>query len=207
MKSCSKVSYKITAAAWMCWTRLNRWKRRTSRAKRWNTPHSRRFARSPCGYLFTIVDCAPGLSESTLATICESEQVILVTTAELPAVRNIVRYIDHLTQLEYPTEQVQVVLNRDSKKTTITDDQIEKAIRRKISLRIPNSYADVSKAINAGIPVLLDRRSEFGAAFEQWATSLITKRPKVAVVSKESSTLLQGLGLRRLLTNEGGKGR
>src|SRR4029077_17873396 len=39
-------------------------------------------------YQFVVVDCPPGLTEGTLASIAQSEQVAIVMTAELPSVRN-----------------------------------------------------------------------------------------------------------------------
>src|SRR6266404_1032107 len=67
-------------------------------------------------YQFVIVDCPPGLSEGTLACISQSEHVAIVMTAELPSVRNTVRYIEHLSKLGYSSSSIHVVLNRHSKK-------------------------------------------------------------------------------------------
>jgi len=123
-------------------------------------------------YPFVIVDCPPGLREGTLACISQSDQVAIVMTAELPSVRNTVRYIEHLSSLGYNSKSVHVVLNRHSKKGPLSDDRVEKALGRQISIRVPNSYNEVIRAINAGTPISSGNKSDFGAAMQRWAQEL-----------------------------------
>ena len=123
-------------------------------------------------YQFVIVDCPPGLSEGTLACISQSEHVAIVMTAELPSVRNTVRYVEHLSKLGYNSSSIHLVLNRYSKKGPLSDDRIEKALGRQISLRVPNSYNEVIRAINTGAPINSRNKSDFGAAIQKWAHEL-----------------------------------
>src|SRR5437867_11554918 len=120
-------------------------------------------------YHFVIVDCPPGLTDGTRACISQSEQVAIVMTAELPSVRNTVRYIEHLSKLGYSSSSIHVVLNRHSKKGPLSDDRVEKALGRNISYRIPNSYSEVIRAINAGAPITSQSKSDFSAAIQKWA--------------------------------------
>ncbi|MGB2900505.1 MAG: AAA family ATPase [Candidatus Acidiferrum sp.] len=123
-------------------------------------------------YHFVIVDCPPGLTDGTRACISQSEQVAIVMTAELPSVRNTVRYIEHLSKLGYSSSSIHVVLNRHSKKGPLSDDRIERALGRAISLRVPNSYNEVIRAINSGAPISSGSKSDFGAAIQRWAHEL-----------------------------------
>src|SRR5256712_5612325 len=123
-------------------------------------------------YHFVIVDCPPGLTDGTRACISQSEQVAIVMTAELPSVRNTVRYMEHLSRLGYNSSSIHVVLNRHSKKGPLSDERIEKALGREISLRVPNSYNDVIRAINTGAPIPSGNKSDFGAAIQKWAHEL-----------------------------------
>ena len=125
-------------------------------------------------YHFVIIDCPPGLTDGTRACISQSEQVAIVMTAELPSVRNTVRYIEHLSKLGYSSSSIHVVLNRHSKKGPLSDDRIEKALGRAISLRVPNSYNEVIRAINSGAPISSGSRSDFGAAIQKWAHELVS---------------------------------
>lgn len=124
-------------------------------------------------YQFVVIDCPPGLTDSTLACVSQSDQIAIIMTAELPSVRNAVRYIEYLERLGYNSDSIQVVLNRHSKRGPLSDDRIEKALGRSISLHVPNSYNEVIRAINSGAPIP-PGKSDFGAAIQQWARDITT---------------------------------
>lgn len=119
-------------------------------------------------YAFVVVDCPPGLTDSTFACISQSDHIAIVLTAELPSVRNAVRYIQYLEKSGCGSQKIHVVLNRHSKRGPLDDDRIEKALGRPISVRVPNSYNEVIRAINAGAPIPAGK-SDFGAAIQKWA--------------------------------------
>jgi pilus assembly protein CpaE len=147
-------------------------------------------------YTYVVVDCPPGLTEVTSACIAQSDHVAIVMTAELPSVRNTVRYLEHLSRLGYESNILQIVLNRHSKRGPLTDEKIEKALQRNISIRIPNSYAEVIRAINAGAPITSDQRSDFSGAIQDWARMLMTSRTATkekSVAAKASSTGMLGI--------------
>ncbi len=127
-------------------------------------------------YQFVVLDLPPGLTDATLAAISQSDQVAIVLTAELPAVRNAVRYIEHLAKLGYGSSAIRIVLNRHSKKGPLADDKVEKALQRPISYRIPNSYNELIRAINAGVPIGRETRSEFAQAMNAWAQEVIAAK-------------------------------
>jgi pilus assembly protein CpaE len=122
-------------------------------------------------YAYIVVDCPPGLSDATLACVAQSDQVAVVLTAELPAIRNAVRYNEHLAKIGYNVDNIHLVLNRHSKKGPLTDEKVEKALQRPISLRVPNCYDEVIRAINTGKPITGDK-SGYSAAIQKWARDL-----------------------------------
>src|SRR3954471_5327018 len=130
-------------------------------------------------YQFVVVDCPPGLTDGTLASIAQSDKVAIIMTAELPSVRNAGRYMEHLSKLGYGANSIQVVLNRHSKKGPLTDERVEKALGRGVSFRIPNSYSEVIRAINAGAPIASASKSDFSTAIQAWAHDLVASRESV----------------------------
>ena len=135
-------------------------------------------------YQFVVIDCPPGLTDTTLACISQSDQIAVVMTAELPSVRNADRYIEYLERLGYSTDAIQIVLNRHSKRGPLSDDRIEKALGRSISLHVPNSYNEVIRAINSGAPIP-PGKSDFAAAIQKWARDITssTGRKTTAVAA------------------------
>jgi pilus assembly protein CpaE len=140
-------------------------------------------------YQIVVVDCPPGLSDVTLACISRSDQVVIVLTAELPSIRNAVRYIEHLERLGYDANKIQIVLNRHSKRGPLADDRIEKALGRKISVRVPNSYNEVIKAINAGAPIA-SGKSDFGEAIQAWARNILNNTGDRAMAQSQAGGVM-----------------
>lgn len=143
-------------------------------------------------YAYVVIDCPPGLTELTLACIAQSDKVGIVMTAELPAVRNTVRYLQHLGKLGYEAN-VQVVLNRYSKRGPLSDERIEKTLQRRISMRIANDYQEVIRAINAGAPITSQQKSEFAAGIRGWARDLAGSRNPVAAKAAAAAPSSGGL--------------
>ena len=126
-------------------------------------------------YELVIIDCAPGLDSYNVGSIDRADAVYLVAAPELPSVRNLVRYLEHLTRFDCPPEKTRIVINRYDKRSAIRDDQIEKTIRMPISFLVPNSYAEVVGAINSGTPVPANAKTELAIMIEQWVDTLVDK--------------------------------
>ncbi len=97
-----------------------------------------------------VLDGMRGFDERTLAALDASDQVLLVVTQEVAAVRNAQRCLDVFRRLGYPAEKVQVVLNRFQKGATITAEIVEETLEIPPAARIANDYAAVSRASSAG---------------------------------------------------------
>jgi pilus assembly protein CpaE len=149
-------------------------------------------------YQFVVVDCPPSLTETTRACIAMSEQVAIVMTADLPSVRNAVSYLEYLSKLGYSSETVHIVLNRYSKKGPLSDERIEQSLGRPITLRVPNSFNEVIRAINSGSPVLSRNKSAFSAAIQSWTHGLVTPANGTGAGASMPASIPSG-GLRALL--------
>ena len=123
-------------------------------------------------YDYVIMDCSTSLSESNLAVIDGSAQVYLVATPEISAIRDLSRYVDSLANVKDTTEKIQVVINRFSSQYAVSVEQIEKAIRLPVAMRLPNSYLELVRSVNLGEPVSPKRKSEFSGQFVKWSNSL-----------------------------------
>jgi pilus assembly protein CpaE len=126
-------------------------------------------------YELVLVDCAPGLNAYNVGAIDRSDAVFLVAAPELPSIRNLVRYLEHLRRFNCPKEKTRVIINRYDKRAAIREDQIEKTIRTPISFLVPNSYAEVINAINSGTPISISARTELAATFRRWIDTLAEK--------------------------------
>ncbi len=144
-------------------------------------------------YEFVLLDCAPGLNAQNVEAIRRSDFLYLVTTPEVPALRNVARILSFLARNEFAQDKVQVVVNRHSKKDTIGEEEIEKAIRKKIYWKIPNQYHQVIRTINAGDPSAHLENSEVVRCLLPWAKGLLGS-PDLKTSKKPSKGLLNLFG-------------
>jgi len=123
-------------------------------------------------YDYLILDCETSLGEANLAVMDSSDQICLVATPEIGAVRDLSRYIDNLSRNEQATAKLQVIINRHSSSGSIGIEQIEKAIRVPVQTKITNNYSECQRAINLGEPVSPEKKSEFVSQIAKWAANL-----------------------------------
>ena len=146
-------------------------------------------------YEYVFVDCVPGLNEHNFPAVENADKIYLISTTEIPSLRNVARVLDYINRQDRGSEICQVVVNRyNSKFITISDTQIEKAIRKGIHLRIPNQYSEVIKSVNTGNPLVLSARSDFARALGTWADSLMQK-PVTGAPKKATRGVLGILGM------------
>jgi pilus assembly protein CpaE len=142
-------------------------------------------------YEFVVVDCAPGLNDQNVEVIRRADHLYLVTVPEVPALRNVARLLDYLDHHDLPQYKVDVVVNRhQSKNSMISDGETEKAIRRKIFWKVPNSYQKVIRAINSGDPTADFSDSDVARSLIPWAESLGAKPSSLGEKKKSGKSFL-----------------
>jgi Flp pilus assembly CpaE family ATPase len=104
---------------------------------------------------YVVVDTPPQLSDHVLAAIDVSSQLVLITTPDVPALKNLRVTLDVLDMLSYPAGQRCVVLNRSDSKVGLSLEDVERVVRGPVAARIPSSR-DVPVSINKGVPIALD---------------------------------------------------
>ena len=123
-------------------------------------------------YDFILIDSSITYDETSAAMIYLSDEVVLVATPDVAAVRDLSRHIDNLNLSEVAATKLRIVINRGSPNDSIGPEQIEQAVRFPIYITIPNNYAELVCAINEGDPISLNRRSDFNTQISKWANRL-----------------------------------
>lgn len=106
-------------------------------------------------YDFVVVDTPAQLSEHVLTSMDVSSQLVLLTTPEVPALKNLRVAMDMLDMLSYPRQIRSVVVNRADSKVGLSLDHVRKVTRCEIAAQIPSSRA-VPISVNKGVPIVLD---------------------------------------------------
>ena len=113
-----------------------------------------------------------------LASMMEaSDEVALVCTPDVAAVRDLVRRIEHLSAVAGFNHKLRVVINRSTSDDAVSSEDIQAAAHFPISAAVPNSYSELMRAINAGEPIGPQQRGGFTQAIAQWANRLTANQP------------------------------
>jgi len=103
---------------------------------------------------YVVVDTPPALSEHVLTALDASAHHVLLTTPDVPALKNLRVVLDVLDMLSYPAEIRSVILNRAEAKLRLTQEDVERVIRAPVTAQIPASRA-VPISVNKGTPITL----------------------------------------------------
>ena len=123
-------------------------------------------------YDFVLVDCAGRLDEISRAVVAASAHVYVVATPEISALRDLSRYVDDLREQDDVTK-VKAVINRYSSQFAVSLAEIEKAIRMPVSYSVPNSYIELVRSANLGVPLSAASENGFTKELMNWAEALV----------------------------------
>lgn len=104
-------------------------------------------------FSYIIVDAEASFDGKNIAALDNSDLIMLVTVANLPALRNTQRCLELFKKLGYDKEKIKIVVNRYMENDEIKEVDIEKVLSKDIYWKIPNNYFAIMSAINKGIPV------------------------------------------------------
>jgi pilus assembly protein CpaE len=104
---------------------------------------------------YVVVDTPAQFSEHVLIAMDCSDHHVLLTTLDVPALKNLRVTLDMLDLLSYPKDIRSVVVNRADSKVGLSLEHVEHVVRCPISARVPSSRA-VPISINKGTPITLD---------------------------------------------------
>ena len=102
---------------------------------------------------FVVVDTSPSFDEYALQAFDETDEMLLVTTLDVPTLKNVKVAVETLDLLNFPKPRRRLVLNRADDKVGLTPDKVESTLAMSISSAIPTS-SQVAHATNSGEPII-----------------------------------------------------
>jgi pilus assembly protein CpaE len=138
-------------------------------------------------FQYIVCDLWSSLEDLTLATLRMADRVILVTTPELPALRNL-RRVMSATGLLLQDERTILVANRVPGKAGIGLSEMEKGLGRSINATIPSEGVGITEAINRGMSILDERaRAKAGGSYRKLADLIATGLEPAAIARAQRS--------------------
>ena len=144
-------------------------------------------------YDFILVDTSKSLSPATLAVFEQSDLVFVVTSADLPSVRNIQRGLPLIRRaLVGGEQQIRVIVNRYHGGEAISLKDIERTLGLKVYSTLSNDYDAVITSINSGKPLILNGSNS------KYAKDLRTLGSQISGLRPQRSRLRLGNPFRQL---------
>ncbi len=124
---------------------------------------------------YVVVDTGKGINDPLLAVFDLSEQIILLSTADISALKDAKLFFEVTQQLEYPASKTLLLLNRYDGKTGINARDVEGNIKHPVTGVIARDDKATALALTRGIPVIMTQR---GIALSQalYALARMLKR-------------------------------
>src|SRR3954470_10687963 len=129
-------------------------------------------------YDVIVVDTSPFFHGPMLATLDQTDELLLVCSLDVPTLKNVRLSLQTLELLSFPLKKVAVVLNRANSKVGMKQSEVETALERKMTYQVPSDRA-VPLSINRGTPVVLgDAGADFSVAMRDIAKSVANPQPE-----------------------------
>ena len=125
------------------------------------------------GFPYVVVDHDHSFREEQLQVLRQADVILLVLRLDIPSLVHVRRTLEHLERLGIDKDRVRVVANRYGQPKELPAGKAEKALGHKIFHYVPDDPKTINRAINSGVPAVLDAPSaRISRSFAQLAISI-----------------------------------
>ncbi len=110
-------------------------------------------------FSYILVDANSVLNEVTLAALDQSDLIVLVTTQDIPSIKNARLFLDLANALGIQRQQILLVMNRFDKRRNITPERVSDITKQEVVAVIPMEERLVVPAMDRGVPFLMQNKT------------------------------------------------
>jgi pilus assembly protein CpaE len=152
---------------------------------------------------YVVLDPQHTFDSITLAALDQSDEIVLVLTLDIPAIRSTQRALEIFDRLGYPRKKIRIVVNRWSKQIDLDLRQVEKFLGEPVIGFIPSDYQTAVTSINLGQPLVKSEpNSKIAQEIRRVARTLATASVEVEEEPKMRRTLWGSLFKREASQNQ-----
>ena len=105
-------------------------------------------------YDIVVLDTPPHFDATTLAALDRSDRLVLMTTMDIPTVKNAKLALQTLNLLQYPRERIALVVNRPLPRADLRESDISRTLDMPLTTVIPGDK-EIGAAVNRGVPITI----------------------------------------------------
>jgi pilus assembly protein CpaE len=142
---------------------------------------------------YVVIDPQHTFDSITLAALDQSDEIVLVLTLDIPAVRSTQRALQIFDRLGYPRHKVRIVVNRWSKQIELDIKQVERFLGERVIGYVQSDYNTAVNSINLGQPLVeSDPASRIATEIREIAAN-VTGAVAPSTVTEPRRTLWQSI--------------
>lgn len=123
-------------------------------------------------YDYVVIDTPPAFTDFVLKSIEMMDACYLITTLEMPAIKNLKIVLETLDALKVDQSIIRLVINRSDSKTGVSPSEVEVLLQRVVDYELPNEV-NVPVAANQGQPLIrFAPKSQLGKVISRMANDL-----------------------------------
>jgi pilus assembly protein CpaE len=111
-------------------------------------------------FAYVVVDTSSTLSDITLTAVDTSDVIVLISTQEIPSIKNSRLFLDLLQTMGVDRERIVFTMNRFDKRSGITAERVGENLKQEVAVVIPLDEKIVVTSVNKGVPFMLDNKSQ-----------------------------------------------
>ena len=129
---------------------------------------------------YIVVDLWKSFQEATVFFLDIADQIVLISTSDIPSVKNAKLFFELTEALNYPPEKTFFVLNREDGRSGITAKDIQASIKHQVGISLPKDERTSTLALNRGVPFVLSQRNvPLSQAYYNLARTLVQRLAKM----------------------------
>ena len=154
-------------------------------------------------YDYVVLDPQHTFDSITLAALDQSDEIVLVLTLDIPAIRSTQRALEIFDRLGYPRQKVRIVVNRFSKQIDLDLRQVEKFLGEPVIGYVPSEYQTAVTSINLGQPLVQsDPNSKIALEIKRIARTIASGAVRIQEDVQPKKTLWDSLFKRESAQNQ-----
>ncbi len=111
-------------------------------------------------YSYIIIDTESHLTETVLDAIEVSDGLLLVTTQEIPSIKNTKTFLTLVDQFQIGRQRVIFIVNKYDKRIALLPEKIGESLKLEVAAVIPFEERIVLNSINTGVPFMIDNKAQ-----------------------------------------------
>ncbi|HVL32021.1 MAG TPA: P-loop NTPase [Actinomycetota bacterium] len=108
-------------------------------------------------YRYVVVDSPAAFTEHIVAALDESEHCVLITSMDVPSIKNLKLAMQTMDLLGFGRERIKLMLNRADTEVGLKVSEVERTLGTKVDISVP-SGREVPLSINRGLPLVTEAK-------------------------------------------------